>query len=226
MLAIIPARGGSKGVHKKNIKEFSGKPLIFWTIEAAIKSKNIDKIILSTNDYEIVEACSIYKELEVPFMRPDELAEDTSLAVDTYIFTIEKLKEDQNIVNDNYVVLLPTSPLRIASDIDGAITLFREKNADSVISCKKLDFPKEWIINVDEKNRILKDQQERIIENRQQQKEIYIPNGSIYILNHDLVKNYRTYYFDKTFAYLMPNKRSVDIDTEDDFFYAEFINNN
>ena len=98
MLAIIPARGGSKGVHKKNIKEFSGKPLIFWTIEAAIKSKNIDKIILSTNDYEIVEACSIYKELEVPFMRPDELAEDTSLAVDTYIFTIEKLKEDQNIV--------------------------------------------------------------------------------------------------------------------------------
>ena len=226
MLAIIPARGGSKGLHKKNIKHFSGKPLIFWTIEAAIESPSIDRIVLSTDDDEIATLCSEYKQVEIPFLRPKELANDYSIALDTYIYTIERLTEEYNYTGSNYAVLLPTSPLRSPDDIDAAIKLFRNNNADSVISCKKLGFPNEWITHLDQDQRILKNQEERNLNNRQEQKEIYIPNGSIYIFNHEMVKTYKTYYFDRTFAYLMPNRRSVDIDTEEDFSYAEYIYNN
>jgi N-acylneuraminate cytidylyltransferase/CMP-N,N'-diacetyllegionaminic acid synthase len=223
MLAIIPARGGSKGFPKKNIQLFSGKPLIFWTIEAAIKSLSIDKIILSTDDEEIVKLCSEYKEVETPFLRPKELAKDSSLAVDAYIYTIDKLRKDHNLLASNYIALLPTSPLRNSNDIDGAANLFRDRKADSVIACRKLDFPREWIIDLDQTQRILKPKDERTLQNRQEQKEIYIPNGSIYILKHEMVKKFRTYYFDRTFAYLMPGNRSIDIDSKEDFSYAEYL---
>ena len=223
MLAIIPARGGSKGIHRKNIKNFCGKPLIFWTIEAAIKASGIDRIILSTEDHEIAEICSQYKEVEIPFMRPNDLAEDTSIAIDTYIYTIENLRKEQSLHYSDFVVLLPTSPLRSSKDIDKAIDIFINKDADSVIGCRELEFPRNWILDINHQGKIYKESKHKELSNRQDNREIHIPNGSIYILNYEKIKKHRTYYFDNSYAYIMPSHRSVDIDTAEDFHYAEYL---
>ena len=108
MIAIIPARGGSKGLPGKNIKEMCDKPLIAYTIEAALKSKSIDHVILSTDDEEIAAVAKKYG-AEVPFMRPAELASDTAMAVDNYIYTIGRLEKEWNTKIDSFVVLQPTS---------------------------------------------------------------------------------------------------------------------
>lgn len=126
MIAIIPARGGSKGLPGKNIKELNGKPLIAYTIECALQSKYIDHVVVSTDDPKIA-AISIKYGAEVPFLRPACLATDTSMAVDNYIYTIKRLTELYNITIDSFLVLQPTSPLRQVEDIDGAVSLFIDK---------------------------------------------------------------------------------------------------
>ena len=104
MLAIIPARGGSKEVSRKNIRTLGGKPLIHWTIEAAINADSISRVILSTDDKEIAELCRPTG-IEIPFMRPDELAQDNSLAIDNYIYTKERLFKDFKYKEDEFTVL-------------------------------------------------------------------------------------------------------------------------
>ena len=176
MLAIIPARGGSKGLPQKNIKMLGNKPLIIWTIEAAAKAKNISKIILSTDDKEIAEICS-KTNIEIPFMRPNSLAEDNSSAIDVYIYTMNKLKKENIYIQDEYVVLLPTVPFVSAEDIDNAINLFNQNDADSVISTTKLDFPNEWILDVTDSNLIQNTKNNISIQNRQNYKYGVIANG-------------------------------------------------
>lgn len=153
MIAIIPARGGSKGLPGKNIKEMCGKPLIAYTIEVALKSKSIDHVILSTDDEEIATVAKKYG-AEVPFMRPAELASDTAMAVDNYIYTIGRLEKEWNTKIDSFVVLQPTSPLRIAEDIDGAVELFNARNADSVVTYVKEAHPIFWHKKIDENNKL------------------------------------------------------------------------
>ena len=123
MLAIIPARGRSKGVPKKNIRTLGGKPLIHWTIEAAMKADRISRVILSTDDEEIAELCRPTG-IEIPFMRPEELAQDNSLAIDNYLYTIERLRNDSQYEDDEFTVLLPTVPFRTSKDIRGFIKIF------------------------------------------------------------------------------------------------------
>ena len=139
MIAIIPARGGSKGIPNKNIKQLSGKPLIAYTIEAAKNAKSLKKIILSTDDQEIAKIARNYG-VEVPFMRPKELATDDALAIDNYIYTIERLNSKLREPYESFVVLQPTSPLRTALDIDNAVRIFRENNADSVVSVSEAPY--------------------------------------------------------------------------------------
>jgi CMP-N,N'-diacetyllegionaminic acid synthase len=224
MLAIIPARGGSKGLPGKNIKPLLGKPLINWTIEAAMKSKSIDRIVLSTDDQSIVDCCS-HLDVEIPFMRPSGLAKDSSLAVDVYCYTMDRLINEFKAMTENYVVLLPTVPFRNAEDIDAAIELFEEGNADSVISCKKAQFPIEWLVSLDSKSKkISRDIGIDVrMHNRQAYKESYVPNGGIYVLKHSLVDEHRSYYFSNTLGYEMPEFRSIDIDTAEDFRLAEYF---
>lgn len=223
MLAIIPARGGSKGLPRKNIKMLGNKPLIFWTIEAALKAKSISKVILSTEDKEIADVCS-QTDIEIPFMRPNSLAGDNSSAIDVYIYTINKLKKENIYNQDEYVVLLPTVPFVSAKDIDNAINLFKKNDADSVISTTKLDFPKEWIFDIENDSKLIgKVNYDISSKNRQDYKYSFIPNGGIYVLKHSLVSKERTYYFKKTLSYEMPQERSVDIDTEFNFKFAEFL---
>lgn len=220
MIAIIPARGGSKGLPGKNIKLMNGKPLIAYTVEAALHAKTIDRVVLSTDDDEIARIAMDYG-AEVPFMRPAELASDTAMAVDNYIYTINRLETESGHVIDSFVVLQPTSPLRISDDIDGSVALFKEKHADSVISYCREAHPVFWHKKIDENNRLM-DLFETTIANRQDLPVTYYPNGAVYVFRTSMIRN-RQYYTDKSYAYIMPRSRSVDIDFIEDFEYAEFL---
>ena len=219
MLAIIPARGGSKGVIGKNIKVLSGKPLIAHTIIAAIDSKSVDRIIVSTDSEEIAEVAVKYG-AEVPFLRPYDISHDTAAILDAYKFVLKKLKESGDNY-DSFVALQPTSPLRISHDINSAISLFNSKETDSVISFKIQHHPIEWNRLINQDN-TFKDLGMSLLFNRQKYEKTYIFNGAVYVLKTELV-NKNILYTDNSLAYIMPNNRSVDIDTEDDFLYAEFL---
>lgn len=220
MIAIIPARGGSKGLPGKNIKELDGKPLIAYTIECALQSKYIDHVVVSTDDQEIADI-SIKYGAEVPFLRPDYLATDDAMAVDNYIYTIARLAELYHISIDSFIVLQPTSPLRQVEDIDGAIDLFIEKNADSVISYTLEAHPIFWHKYIDGENKVCNIFNDTI-ENRQNLKKSYYPNGAIYVFKSGII-NQKMYYTEKSYAYIMPRNRSVDIDYLEDFQYVEFL---
>ncbi|QTA93608.1 cytidylyltransferase domain-containing protein [Desulfonema magnum] len=224
MLAIIPARGGSKGIPGKNIKQLCGKPLIVYTIEAAVAAKFVDRIILSTDDPEIAKIASKY-DIEIPFMRPAHLAQDDSLAIDNYIYTLDQLNTKNSNHYDEFIVLQPTSPFRTASDIDNAILLFHGKKADSVISVHEASHPPVWAKKIDPAG-ALKDYFNIINidnKNRQELEKAYIPNGSIFILKLSFLKNFYSYYSDNTYAFIMSSERSIDIDTPLDFEFAEFL---
>lgn len=224
MIAIIPARGGSKGLPGKNIKELKGKPLIAYTIEAALKSKGIDKVVVSTDDQDIADV-AIRFGAEVPFMRPDYLASDTSSAVDVYIHAVETLRDIYGINIDKFAVLLPTAPLRGYVHIEEALELFYEKNADTLVSMKDAPVPISWYFCADDCARVknLGVGAGSPTINRQKNEQLYIPNGAIYILDYNLLKTKRTYYSDNTIMYHMKDEDSVDIDTLQDFEYAEFL---
>ena len=222
MLAIIPARGGSKGLPGKNIKLLNGKPLIAYTIEAALASEKISKVIISTDDEEIAAVCRNY-DVEIPFMRPKELAGDDTLIVDTYLYTLERINREQGTAFDTLVALLPTCPLRTGEDIDRAIEIFETKKADSVISFYEAPHPVQWYRYLDEQGvlRAVMPEGDRLA-NRQQEQKSYLPNGAIYIFKKALLEQ-NIYYNDHTYPYLMPAERSIDIDNQFDFDMAECL---
>jgi CMP-N-acetylneuraminic acid synthetase len=222
ILAIIPARGGSKGLPRKNIKPLLGKPLIAWTVEQAKNSKYIDKVVVSTDDEEIAEISKKYG-AEVPFLRPKELARDDSPTIDAIIHAINWFEERGEFF-DILILLQPTSPLRTTEDIDNAIELFlNNKDALSLISVKENEHPPFWSLEIE--NKFLKPLfgEEYFKKRRQELPKSYMPNGAIFISYVDILKKYKTFYTPKTIAYIMPPERSIDIDNEFDFLLAEFI---
>lgn len=222
MLAIIPARGGSKGLPGKNTLDFCGKPLIAHTIEQALSSKCFDEIIVSTDDKEIAAVSQKFG-AEVPFLRPDKYATDKSPINDTLRYTLKRLKEDFDICSDAFALLQPTSPLRMVEDIQNAIALFKKNDADSVIGFTEQTKPLEWFKEIeDETHRILGATDTATTKNRQEYNSVYYPNGAIYVIKNQLLE-IDNFYTEKTYAYLMPSERSVDIDTLLDFEYAEFL---
>jgi N-acylneuraminate cytidylyltransferase/CMP-N,N'-diacetyllegionaminic acid synthase len=220
MIAIIPARGGSKGLPGKNIRNLNGKPLIAYTIEAALKSKYITRVILSTDDLEIANVARQYG-AEVPFLRPSHLAADTAKAIDAYKYTYERLEKEENIEISEFVILQPTSPFRTAKYIDEAIDLYFDRKADSVISYCPEHHPIIWHKYITEAGKI-ESIYEGTIRNRQEEKPTYFPNGAIYIFKRKIIEQ-GLYYTDNSFAYIMNRKDSIDIDSIDDFEYAEFL---
>jgi N-acylneuraminate cytidylyltransferase/CMP-N,N'-diacetyllegionaminic acid synthase len=223
MLAIIPARGGSKGFPRKNIRLLGAKPLIQWTIEAALNSKMIDRVILSTDDEEIAEICKPLG-IEIPFLRPKYLAEDDSLAIDNYIYTMDRLTNEFSNIKDEFIVLLPTSPFRDHQDIDSAIEMFYNTEADSLISCCELEHPIEWTLSLNKNSKIL-DINSKNLKNRQDYVQRYKPNGAMYVLKTSNLKKHKTYYSERSYAYVMEAEKSIDIDTSLDFYFAEFLIN-
>ena len=220
MIAIIPARCDSKGLPGKNIRGLHGKPMIAYTIEAALESKYIKNVIISTDCKEIEDVAKKFGAKSY-FLRPKELASDDSKAIDNYIYTVDRLNNDFDYSIDSFVVLQPTSPFRKASDIDNAIEIFKEKIADSVISYTKEQHPIEWHKYLTEEGKFENIFNERLL-NRQEYKPSYFPNGAIYVFKYELIKR-NLYYSDNSYAHIMPRHRSVDIDTLEDFQYAEFL---
>lgn len=223
MIAFIPARGGSKGLPNKNTRKFLDVPLIAHAIKSAKASKNISQVIVSTDDPEIYRIALEYGALDT-FLRPKDLARDDSKAIDNYLYTLPRLQQDFGLNIDSFVVLQPTSPLRTTEDIDMAIDLFRRKSADSVVSYTEEFHPVVWHKYIDDDGKFENIFPESI-ENRQENRKSFYPNGAIYVFRYELIMQ-RRYYSERSFAYIMPRERSVDIDTLADFEYAEFLAKN
>ena len=223
MLAIIPARGGSKGLHRKNIKLLNGLPLIYYSIKAALDSKLVNRVIVSTEDKEIANIAKDFG-AEVPFMRPDSLASDKSMVIDTYFNVVDQISKQNSKPVESFLALLPTTPLRTSNDIDRAIKIFNHKKANSVISVNESSKPLYW------HRRITKDGKLKsflpkfdAVKNRQEFEKTYLPNGAIYVFLTEALRSTREYYSNKTYPYIMPIEKSIDIDNETDFEIAEYL---
>ena len=220
IIAVIPARGGSKGVPQKNIRDLAEKPLIAYSIEAGITSKYIDMVAVSTEDKKIASVSSKYGAEVVK--RPDSLAQDDSPTIDAIFHVIESLKI-QNEKLTIVVLLQPTSPLRNSQDIDYAIELFLKSECDSVISVSEYEHSPYWAYKIDDKylkplfdNNYLKMR-------RQDLPKSYMPNGAIYVSTVGVLQERKSFNSSRTLPYVMPAIRSVDIDNELDFIIAESI---
>ncbi len=223
ILAIIPARGGSKRLPRKNILDLAGKPLIAWTIESALGSKYIDKVVVSTDDNEICDISKGYG-ASVPFLRPDCLSTDSAKSVDTTLHTIHFLKNTGD--EYKYVILLqPTSPLRSTNHIDLSIEQLIDKKAESMISVSKVEHPLEWI-GILPNNLSMTDfiSKENINQNSQELPDYYRINGAIYICNIEKIISERTFFLSHdSYAYCMNQEDSIDIDNLVDFLVAKVI---
>ena len=219
VLAIIPARGGSKEVPRKNIRKVAGKPLIAWTIEEAKKSKYLDRLILSSEDEEIINVAKEWG-CEVPFVRPLELAQDDTPGIEPVIHAIEAINEKYD-----YVVLLqPTSPLRKVKDIDGCIELCVQMNAPACVSVTEANKSPYWMFTLESygKLRTLIDTK-KLFTRRQALPKVYGLNGAVYIAETDWIAENKSYITKETIAFIMPEERSLDIDSELDLNYCDLL---
>lgn len=221
ILAIIPARGGSKGIPHKNIIDLCGKPLIAYTIEEAKKSKYIDCVLVSTDSMEIKEKAILYG-AEVPFLRPDNLSTDKAKSIDVVLHTIDFLKYADRIFD--YVILLqPTSPLREVKDIDKALKIAIEGNHDSLVSlCETDENPVLMRTIKDNKlEEIMKFSGENM--RRQELPKFYKFNGAIYVNSVHMLNDEKVFINTNTIPYIMSKESSVDVDEKIDLKLVEFL---
>lgn len=222
-LAIIPARGGSKGLPGKNIRPLAGIPLIGHTIKAAREAGSVHRVIVSTDDEEIATVARD-QGAEHPFLRPAELSDDKASGVEVCLHALAYAEDVLNYHPELAVLLQPTSPMRNADDIDAAITLLRDSGADSVVSVQPVTEYPQWMKKMDGENRIspLFDDLE-ITSARQDLEDCYLLNGAIYLSTAASLKKHGSFYGGDTRGYLMPEERSIDIDTLNDFLMAETL---
>ena len=218
ILVIIPARGGSKGLPGKNIKILNGKPMICYTIDVARSIVADENICVSTDDSHIIDVVNNYG-LDVPFVRPTELASDTSTTNDVLLHALS-FYEDKGLIYDVIVLLQPTSPLRKQIELQEALSLYNS-DIDMVVSVTKSHTPAV----------LCKENDEGYVElvinksasRRQELEEFYEYNGAIYIINTESLKQKGLANFTKKVKYVMPKSSSIDIDDILDFVSVEAI---
>lgn len=222
-LAIIPARSGSKRLPGKNIMPLAGKPLIAWSITAALESELFDRVIFSTDSEEYAELAKKYG-AEIPCLREKNLATDhaTSVAV---VLDVLKRVENSGISYDYTTLLQPTSPLRNADDIKAAWDIMKEKKATSVISVCKCEHPPEWCNVLPDDNSMKGFIKPEVLKSNYVNRTKYRINGAIYMIKTSTLKKNKSFFTDEAFALVMPQERSIDIDNEPDFILAESIIN-
>ncbi len=222
ILGLIPARGGSKGLPRKNIKPLLGKPLIAWTIKQALASKYLDIVVVSTDDKEIAKISKKYG-AEVPFMRPKELASDKAQGIEVVLHAIDWMEKNDKQY-DLLMLLQPTSPLRRSEDIDKVIELSFLKEAKAIVSVCETDHHPLWANTLPEDG-CMKDfiRKEIMNKNKQELPVFYKLNGAIYLAYCNYLKEQESFFGEKTFAYIMPKSRSIDIDDEIDFELAQIL---
>lgn len=218
--SIITARGGSKGIPRKNIKNLNGKPVIAYTIEASISTDLIENTYVTTEDEEISE---ISKQFGAKIIeRPPILAEDDASSVDVVLHSLDYLEKKDEIPNF-FVLLQPTSPLRNTKDIENAINLFIENKCNALISVCEINHSS--MLSLSLKNKYLEPNcdEKFLTKRRQDLPTYYSPNGAIYITTPKSLKKYKTFIPKKTIPYIMPKERSIDLDTPFDLKLAEFL---
>jgi CMP-N,N'-diacetyllegionaminic acid synthase len=227
ILGIIPARGGSKAIPRKNLAVVANKPLIAWTVEVAIKSGLLDRLAVSTDDREIAAAGKEFG-AEVPFLRPSELATDTSTSMDVVLHAIQWLDNHEKYRPDYILLLQPTSPLRTVTDIRESMELLLAKHADSVVSvCETRQHPL-WTKGVNQEGRLV-DLSAQLLPQcpaptrRQDLPSVFALNGAIYLALRSFLLSEHTFISDRTYAYIMPENRSLDVDTPWDLYLANLI---
>ena len=221
IIAIVPAREGSKDIPQKNIRLLAGKPLIEYTIIAAKKSKFLNRIVVSTDDGNIA---TVAKENDVEvIIRPSAIAKDESPIIETITHSMMTLKEEKGILPDIIVLLQPTSPLRNTDDIDGAIQQFLTSKFDSLISVCETEHTPYWCFTISDQKLKPLFNKKLSTARRQDLPKTYRPNGAIYISTPLSLKKHPTFITKNTIPYIMPPSRSIDIDVPFDFLLAEFL---
>ena len=219
ILAIIPARGGSKGVPRKNIRVVAGKPLLAWTIEEAKKSEYIDRLVLSSEDKEIIRIAEQWG-CEAPFIRPADLATDDAAGILTVLDAIERLPG-----YDVVVLLQPTSPLRTAEDIDGCIRHCLDNGSPACVSLCETEKSPFWIFKLEGPgfmHPVVKDAINLDLP-RQKIPKTYVLNGAVYVAQASWLRENKSFLTEQSLGYIMPCERSLDIDTEEDMKYFAFL---
>lgn len=217
ILALIPARGGSKGIPRKNIRSLAGKPLIAWTIEAALRCPALSSVVVSTDDPEIA-AISAQRGAEVPFMRPAELAQDDTPGMAVVLHALQKLPEF-----DAVLLLQPTSPLRSSADIDAILAMAAEQQAKCIVSIAEPPHSPYWMVSLNQDQRIKKIIDLPDVTRRQALPLAYAINGALYFARCDWLRDQQSFLTDDTLGYVMPPERSLDIDTPLDWKIAELL---
>ncbi len=221
VLAIIPARGGSKGVPQKNIRTVGRKPLIAWTIEAAKAARYVDRVVLSSDDRKIIDVARSYG-CDVPFVRPAELATDEADSMSVVRHALASLNEDY----DYLVLLQPTSPLRRAQDIDAAIERCVNADGKACVSVSEPDKSPYWMFRIDKAGALHPLlAAEQIPDRRQDAPPVVALNGAVYVARTDHLAGGGTFLAPGTVGYTMPKERSFDIDTELDLRIVDFLLN-
>lgn len=217
VLALIPARGGSKGIPRKNVRPIAGKPLIAWTIEAARAARDVDAVVVSTEDGEIAEIARSWG-ADVPFMRPPELAADDTPGIDPVLHALTMLP-----AYDAVLLLQPTSPLRTGADIEGLLALARQQGACSVVSIRETQDHPAWMYRLGSAGELQPLLPGEDIARRQDLPPVYALNGAMYFAQTAWLRARRGLVGPETIGYPMPTERSVDIDEPLDWRLAEML---
>jgi CMP-N,N'-diacetyllegionaminic acid synthase len=221
VIAIIPARGGSKRVPRKNLRQINGKSLLDRTIDTAKQSRFIDRIVVSSEDAEIITAAK-KAGADVPFVRPAELAQDTSPGVDPILHAVE------NLPGYDYLVLLQvTTPLRTVSDIDDCIQFCLEQDAPVCVSVKEVSENPYWMFKIKDDNKLAPVMVEAAPSRSQDLPVITILNGALYVAKTDWFLENKTFLCAETIGFKMSREKSLDIDTEEDWKeYENYLKRN
>lgn len=221
IIAVIPARGGSQRLPRKNVKNLAGKPLISWTIDAALNSRSLDSVVVSSDDEEILSEAAKYP-VQV-LKRPDHLATATATTFETLLHCVDA-PSFQSQTAQQILLLQPTSPLRTSEDIDRAIALKKESGASSVISVCECEHSPLWSNVLNERGEMDDFLPAHILNKRSQDLPVYYRlNGAIYISDIDKFKEQGGFFMKNSRAYVMPRDRSIDIDTEIDFKLCQLM---
>ena len=217
LLALIPARGGSKGIPRKNIRVFCGKPLLQWSIDAALAAACVDQVVVSTEDPETAEVAKAGG-AEVPFLRPSDLATDTAPGIAPVLHALELLPHVSDVL-----LLQPTSPLRTSADIEAIVALRQQAGRESAVSLTPSAKHPAWMYSLSQDQRLETLLRLDGAHCRQQLPPTYVLNGALYLASRDFLLREKALIASDTLGYVMPADRSVDIDTPFDWQWAELL---
>ena len=216
-IALIPARAGSKGIPGKNIKEFFGKPLLQWSIELALKSPKIQRVIVSTDDHQIADIAR-NNGAEVPFMRPSKFSCDDSPGIDPVLHALDMMDDVTDVL-----YMQPTSPLRSLDDLESIIELRSINGRESAVSMTLSNKHPAWMYKLSTDKRLEPIMESKSASRRQELDPVYVLNGAFYLASRNFLLREKKLFSSESIAYIMPPDRSIDIDSSMDWLLGEFL---